>query len=170
MFQGLRRGSPFYILSKADPKIEIGEVIEVSNPVPQYPTSFNTGSLLPQNVVDVLVKIGEEQVTFQKLRADLSIADTQNGMVVVSDNRDAMIGEIESFQKLAQKKLDEVPQQEHIVEACTEMLSTISPQIKRDAEIEGIKKDMAGINDRFDRLEGMLAKALGRGSSKNAES
>lgn len=171
MFQGLRQNAPFYILSKSEQKIDIGEVVSVTNPTPQYPTTYNSGVFQPPlNVVDVVVKIGDEQVTFQNLRADLSIADTQNGMVVVSDNRDAMIGEIESYQKLAQKKLEEVPIQQHIVEACSGMLATLSPELKREAEqtaeIEGIKKEVAGINSRFDKLEGMLAKALGRGSSK----
>ena len=172
MFQGLRQGSPFFVFSKAELKTDIGEVISVSNPVPQYPTSINSGSFMPTNVVDILVKIGDDQVNFNKIRADLSIADANNGMVVVSDNRDAIISEIENYQKIAQKKLDDVPNQEHIVAACTDMIAFLSPQMRldaeRQAEIEGIKKQLSGMDDRFDKLESLLTRAL-KGGSKNSE-
>lgn len=174
MFQGLHQGSPFYVLSKADPKIDIGEVVSVSNPVPQYPTSFNPSSYAPTNVVDIVVKIGDEQVNFNKLRADLSIADTNNGMVVVSDSREAIISEIEAFEKSNQKNLDKVPYWEHVREECPNMIALLSPQSRREAEqaaeIEGIKNQLSGMGERFDKLENLLTKALKAGSSKTEQS
>lgn len=170
MFQGLRPGSPLFILHKAEPRIEIGDVVSVSNPAPLYPTSFNTNGFIPQMTVDVKVSISGVECEFQKLRSDLSIADTQTGTVVVSDSRDAIIGEIENFRKISERALEDAPKHQHIVEECRKMLSVISPQLVRDEkqaeDIENLKKDVSGLHSGLDDIRRMLAEVLGH-DSKN---
>lgn len=164
MFQGLRQGSPLFILSKGEPKIEIGEVVSVSNPVPMYPTSFQQNTFMPQSTVDVTARVNGEEVCFQKLRADLSIADTNAGSVVVSDNREAMISEIESFEKHTDQRLTEMPKLQHIKEECPKMLAMLSPQMKRDEqqakEIESLKNGMSILRDDISNIKDMLVSAL----------
>lgn len=90
MFQGLRRNSLLYVLDKGEnPNLRIGQVISTSNPQTKYPT-FNNG-FTPQpmeTVVDVKVKLGDEEVDFKQLPANGQIANDKN--LVVSDNKDAM--------------------------------------------------------------------------------
>ena len=173
MFQGLRAGSPLFILHKTEPKIEIGEVLSVSNPIPMYPTSFNGNSFMPQMTVDVKVKTGQGEFEFQKLRSDLCIADTQNGSVVVSDNRDAIIGEIENFRKMSERALEDMPKHQHIVDECKKMMSTISPSFVRDEkqaeDIENLKKDVSGLQLGLDDIKKMLSRALGQSPNQNEE-
>ena len=45
MLSGLRQGAPIYVLYKNELKTAIGEVVAVSNPVPQYGTTYNAGIL-----------------------------------------------------------------------------------------------------------------------------
>lgn len=172
MFQGLRPGAPIFILHKAEPKLEIGEVIGVSNPAPMYPTTFNQNSFLPQMAVDIKARICDTEVTFEKVRADLTIADTNAGSIVISDNRDAMISEIESFGKQNDQRLSEMPRLQHIKEECPKMLAMLSPQIQREAQqaqdLENLKQDVSNINNRFDDLE-RLIKSLGRNPKSKEE-
>ena len=90
MFQGLRTNSLFYVLDKGEnPNLRVGQVVSVSNPQTKYPT-FNNG-FTPQpmeTVVDVKVKLGDEEVDFKQLPANGQIANDKN--LVVSDNKDAM--------------------------------------------------------------------------------
>lgn len=77
MFQSIRQGQQFFILHKGEnPRCDVGTVVSVSNPVPKYQNGY-TAYPLPQNemVVDVKVKVGDDTLDFQKLPANLSIAD-----------------------------------------------------------------------------------------------
>lgn len=87
MFQSIRQGQQFFILHKGEnPRCDVGTVVSVSNPVPKYQNGY-TAYPLPQNemVVDVKVKVGDDTLDFQKLPANLSIADFSQvgGNVVV---------------------------------------------------------------------------------------
>lgn len=83
MFQGLRTNSLFYVLDKGEnPNLQIGQVVSVSNPQTKYPT-FNNG-FTPQpmeTVVDVKVKLNDEEVDFKQLPANGQIANDKNLVV-----------------------------------------------------------------------------------------
>ena len=103
MFQSIRQGQQFFILHKGEnPRCDIGTVISVSNPVPKYQNGYASYPL-PQNemVVDVKVKVGDDTLDFQKLPANLSIADFSQvgGNVVVSESKDAINAEIAERQE-----------------------------------------------------------------------
>lgn len=157
MFQSLRGGSPFYMLHKNEPKLVIGEVVNTENLVPMLNTTFQNGIISqPKNVIDVNVRVGEETMKFQKLPADLSIADFGTG-IVVSDSRDAIINEVEAFRNASVRILGEVERHQKIVAECDMMLGQLNPHLATEArqskEIESLKNEMADIKD-------MLSKAL----------
>ena len=88
MFQGLRPAAPIYILYKAEPRIAVGEVVSVSNPVPQYSaTAYQNGMVMPPKAyVDIKIRIADEMVDLQRLPADATIADFGNSGMVVSES------------------------------------------------------------------------------------
>ena len=149
MFQNLRGGSPLYILHKNEPKLSIGEVKNVSQPMPQFGVTYQSGILSqPKNTVDIRVAIDGEEVTLQKIPADLSIADFGAGMVV-SENREAIVTEIEAFKHASEKHVADTPKHEHIVSECTTMLGMLNPHIARETEqekkIETLTTELADI-------------------------
>lgn len=174
MFQGLRVGSPIYLLSKSEPKIDIAEVVSVGNPTAQYNTaSFQNGSFVPPvNTVDIKVRIGEQVIDLQKMPAEQSIADFGSAGMVVSESRDAIINEIDAFKKLSLRALEDVDKHKHIVSECDNMLASLNPHLKKEAEqaeeIANLKRGMADLRDDMTDIKGMLTKAL-RGSSKTKE-
>lgn len=171
MFQGLRGSAPLYILYKSVPKIVVGEVVSVSNPVPQFGNiTYQSGTLVPpKNVVDVKVMVDGEVMDFQKLPADASIADFGVNGIVVSESRDAIINEISGFKKVSEKALADVERHQTIVAECDKMLATLNPQLQREAEqaeeIENLKRGMADLRGDMSDIKGMLSQALGRGSN-----
>lgn len=96
MFSNLRPNSQIYILYKdASPRLDVGSVVSVSMPVPKYPIQPMFGQ--PQEmVVDITVKVNNQDVTYQKIPANLDIADFNNSNIVLSDSREAMNAEIGS--------------------------------------------------------------------------
>lgn len=104
-----------------------GQVVSVSNPQTKYPT-FNNG-FTPQpmeTVVDVKVKLGDEEVDFKQLPANGQIANDKN--LVVSDNKDAMSAEVDAMLRQSKAILESVDYNKMVVESCEGMLQQLNPR------------------------------------------
>lgn len=160
MFQGLRTNSLFYVLDKGEnPNLKIGQVVSVSNPQTKYPT-FNNG-FTPQpmeTVVDVKVKLGDEEVDFRQLPANGQIANDKN--LVVSDNKDAMSAEVDAMLRQSKAILESVDYNKRVVESCEGMLQQLNPQIAKEKEqaekISKLEGKVSGMEGKLDRMMGLL--------------
>lgn len=165
MFSNLRIGTPLYVLHKSDPKLEIGEVIFVSQPTPQFGTTYSAGYPMPapKMLVDIKIKSTNGEVDLQKLPADLSIADFGNGMVI-SESKEAILNEIDTLRKTSVRIIESVDTHKSIVEKCDGLLAELNPQIKQDMErtkeFDGLKKEVGGLKSDLAELKGMLNKLL----------
>ncbi len=166
MFQGLRTNSLFYVLDKGEnPNLRIGQVVSVSNPQTKYP-SFNNG-FTPQpmeTVVDVKVKLGDEEVDFKQLPANGQIANDKN--LVVSDNRDAMSAEVDAMLRQSKAILESVDYNKRVVESCEGMLQQLNPQIAKEKEqtekINKLEGKVSGIEGKIDKMMGWLQQTMGK--------
>lgn len=166
MFQGLRTNSLFYVLDKGDnPNLRIGQVVSVSNPQTKYPT-FNNG-FTPQpmeTVVDVRVKLGDEEVDFRQLPANGQIANDKN--LVVSDNKDAMSAEVDAMLRQSKAILESVDYNKRVVESCEGMLQQLNPQIAKDKEqtekINKLEGKVSGIEGKIDKMMGWLQQTMSK--------
>lgn len=160
MFQGLRTNSLFYVLDKGEkPSLRIGQVVSVSNPQTRYP-SFNNG-FTPQpmeTVVDVKVKLGDEEVDFKQLPANGQIANDKN--LVVSDSKDAMSSEVDSMLRQSKAILESVDYHESVVKSCEGILLQLNPQIAKEKEqaekINKLEGKVSGMEGKLDRMMGLL--------------
>lgn len=166
MFQGLRTNSLFYVLDKGEnPNLRIGQVVSVSNPQTKYPT-FNNG-FTPQpmeTVVDVKVKLGDEEVDFKQLPANGQIANDKN--LVVSDNKDAMSAEVDAMLRQSKTILESVDYNKRVVESCEGMLQQLNPQIAKDKEqtekINKLEGKVSGIEGKIDKMMGWLQQTMSK--------
>ena len=166
MFQGLRTNSLFYVLDKGEnPSLRIGQVVSVSNPQTRYP-SFNNG-FTPQpmeTVVDVRVKLGDEESDFKQLPANGQIANDKN--LVVSDSKEAMSAEVDAMLRQSKAILESVDYHERVVKSCEGMLLQLNPQIAKDREqtekISKLEGKVSGVEDKVDKMMGLLEKALNK--------
>lgn len=166
MFQGLRTNSLFYVLDKGEnPNLRIGQVVSVSNPQTKYPT-FNNG-FTPQpmeTVVDVKVKLDDEEVDFKQLPANGQIANDKN--LVVSDNKDAMSAEVDAMLRQSRAILESVDYNKRVVESCEGMLQQLNPQIAKDKEqtekINKLEGKVSGIEGKIDKMMGWLQQTMSK--------
>ena len=166
MFQGLRANSLFYVLDKGEnPNLQIGQVVSVSNPQTRYP-SFNNG-FTPQpmeTVVDVKVKLGDEEVDFKQLPANGQIANDKN--LVVSDNKDAMSAEVDAMLRQSKAILESVDYHERVVKSCEGMLQQLNPQIAKEKEqtekINKLEGKVSGIEGKIDKMMGWLQQTMSK--------
>ena len=166
MFQGLRTNSLFYVLDNGEnPNLRIGQVVSVSNPQTKYPT-FNNG-FTPQpmeTVVDVKVKLGDEEVDFKQLPANGQIANDKN--LVVSDNKDAMSAEVDAMLRQSKAILESVDYNKRVVESCEGMLQQLNPQIAKEKEqtekINKLEGKVSGIEGKIDKMMGWLQQTMSK--------
>ncbi len=166
MFQGLRTNSLFYVLDKGEnPNLRIGQVVSVSNPQTKYP-AFNNG-FTPQpmeTVVDVKVKLGDEEVDFRQLPANGQIANDKN--LVVSDNKDAMSAEVDAMLRQSKAILESVDYNKRVVESCEGMLQQLNPQIAKEKEqtekINKLEGKVSGIEGKIDKMMGWLQQTMSK--------
>ena len=166
MFQGLRTNSLFYVLDKGEnPNLRVGQVVSVSNPQTKYP-SFNNG-FTPQpmeTVVDVKVKLGDEEVDFKQLPANGQIANDKN--LVVSDNKDAMSAEVDAMLRQSKAILESVDYNKRVVESCEGMLQQLNPQIAKEKEqtekINKLEGKVSGIEGKIDTMRGWLQQTMSK--------
>lgn len=166
MFQGLRTNSLFYVLDKGEnPNLRIGQVVSVSNPQTKYP-AFNNG-FTPQpmeTVVDVKVKLNDEEVDFRQLPANGQIANDKN--LVVSDNKDAMSTEVDAMLRQSKAILESVDYHKRVVESCEGMLQQLNPQIAKEKEqtekINKLEGKVSGIEGKIDKMMGWLQQTMSK--------
>lgn len=154
MFSSLRPDNIFYILHKGEtPKLDIANVVNVSNQMPKYNTTFQPQIGNLETVVDVKVKVGEDTVDFKQLPSNLSIA-TVNNNVTVSDDRVAMSSEIESMLNNSRKIIDSVDYHKSVVTACEDLLVTLNPSIAKEKQQEEKINKLEG---KMDNIENTLS-------------
>lgn len=166
MFQGLRTNSLFYVLDKGEnPNLRVGQVVSVSNPQTKYP-AFNNG-FTPQpmeTVVDVKVKLGDDEVDFKQLPANGQIANDKN--LVVSDNKDAMSAEVDAMLRQSKAILESVDYHKRVVDSCEGMLQQLNPQIAKEKEqtekINKLEGKVSGIEGKIDKMMGWLQQTMSK--------
>ena len=160
MFQGLRTNSLFYVLDKGEnPNLKIGQVVSVSNPQTKYPTFNNGFTPHPmETVVDVKVKINDEEVDFKQLPANGQIANDKN--LVVSDNKEAMSAEVDAMLRQSKAILESVDYHKSVVDSREGMLLQLNPQIAKEKEqaekISKLEGKVSGMEGKLDRMMGLL--------------
>lgn len=165
MFSALRSGSPFYILEKAnEPKLKIGSVVSVSQPTPKYSNSFVPNQQFGDMVVDIVVKVADEEFKFEKLPSNLSIANFGQSGVVVSESKEAMNTEVEGMLRASKQILDSIPYHEKVLSECDAILRELNPQFAKEKEqeekIASLELKVGGMEGKLDQITNMLQIAL----------
>lgn len=163
MFSNLRTGSQLYILHKdATPYIEIGQVVSVSQPLPRYQVN---NFMAPQElVVDIVVNVNNNNITLQKLPANLDVADqgTVNGSLFISTSKETMNTEVMSLKQKSQDILNSIDYHKKIIQDCEILLQRLNPEFaeqkQQKQEIDNIKSQMSEMMNNIKELMSELKK------------
>lgn len=164
MFQGLRENAPIYILDKTNeiPKLSAGYVEKRSDVYSRYGTPTMPMMSQPMDgVVDFSVRIGNEVVDLKKLPAAQSICSPDgHPQIVISDNREAILAEVEGIERTSQAIVDGYDLNVSIVAACADMKRVLNPQLakeqQRDEEINDLKDKIGSIEGSIGRIDEKL--------------
>lgn len=161
MFSALRQGAVLYILDKsAEPTIKTGYVENVTSPRPMYKT-YNPAASFGTNmstVVDISVKVGDEKKEICGLSSTASI--DSYGDYVVSENREAMISEVDAMLQNSKSILDSVDKHKANIAACENILKELNPiyarEQERDTAIDSLTERVNSMQTSLSRIESLL--------------
>lgn len=163
MFSNLRPGSQLYILHKdATLYIEMGQVVSVSQPVPKFQVN---NFMSPQElVVDIIVSIGGNNVTLQKLPASLNVADqgTANGALFITTSKETMNTEVVSLRQKSLDIINSIDYHKKVIQDCEVLLQRLNPEFaeqkQQKQEIDNLKAQMSEMMNGMKELMAQLKK------------
>lgn len=175
MFNGLRKGSLFYILSKGEnPSLKIGQVTEKSDPKPKNNTTPIQQYGFAPTVVDITVQCGDETYNFDGLDSEHTIRYYPEKNVVISDNREQMLTEVETMVRTSRQILESVPYHEEVAQSGEEMILRLNPQLAREKEQEEkigtLENKISGVEKTLSNIQEMIAEALSVRSGSSRKS
>lgn len=165
MFQSARVNQTIYILYKeAAPRIEIGTITQVTQPVYKYPAPYGTPQ---EQVVDIFANVGGAQRQFQQLPANKESANfVSGGTVFVTVSRDAMNAEISTLRNESVGIINRVEEERQKIVKYDEILMQLNPEVaekqRQEQEIATLKGQMASMASDNAELKSMLAQVLSK--------
>ena len=162
MFQNLRVGNTIYVLHKENGlSLETGTIVNVSLPVPKYPLATTFGN--QEMLVDIIVKINNQEITYQKLPANSDIADFGNTGIVLSASKEAINSEIVSLKTKSEDIVNSVDYHKNVINDCDKLLSELNPDFaerqKQQDEIKMLKEQISSVAESVSTLISELRKA-----------
>lgn len=115
-------------------------------------------------VVDIVVKVNNQDITYQKIPANLDIADFNNSNIVLSDNREAMNSEISSLKQKSIAIINSIDFHKEMISNCDKILSELNPEFaekqQQQLEINSLKTQMGEMAKSITELMSMNKKLI----------
>lgn len=166
MFSSARVNQTIYILYKESvPRIEIGSITQVTQPVFKFPSTAQFGQMQEQ-VVDIYANVGGAQRQFQQLPANKESADFGTGNVFVTISRDAMNAEISNLKNESAGIINRVDEERQKIVKYDEILMQLNPEFaekqRQEQEISTLKSQMSAMASDNAEMKSMMAKLLAK--------
>ena len=140
MFGQLRINNPLFVLTKqGSPSLEIGTVVSVTAPMPQL-SSIGQPTMY---TVDVTARINDQNITYQKLPANMDVADfAGNGNVVVACSRESMNSELHAMRQRSVDVVKSVDYHNGMIQAIDKIIQDLNPE---EAEKLALQKEVTDL-------------------------
>jgi len=168
-FQSLKQGSPIYILQEggSEPQLTIGTVVNKPEPQPLYMTktpgatpNIYTGTNMMQQVVEVVARMGNEDIPFSNLTPTATTASYNNGQTTISCTKEGMLPAIDAMMQKAHKRIEERPYDDAVMVKGKEFLMALNPRYKEEEEqkqdIANLKGQMGDVVNTMNTMMGMM--------------
>ena len=161
MFQALRPNNQIYILHKDRPLLETGIVVSVSGPTPKYPMQPPMFGQPQELIVDIVAKVNNQDVTYQKIPAALDVVDFGNNTIVITDNREAMNSEIMCLKKKSEDIVNSREYHEGLISEYEKLLVSLNPEFAekkaQQNRIESLESQLASLMEMNKQLLARLS-------------
>ena len=140
MFGQLRINNPLFVLDKqGSPSLEIGTVVSVTAPMPQL-SSIGQPTMY---TVDVTARINDQNITYQKLPANMDVADfAGNGNVVVACSRESMNSELQAMRQRSVDVVKSVDYHNGMIKAIDKIIQDLN---REEAEKLALQKEVTDL-------------------------
>lgn len=168
-FQSLKQGSPVYILQEggAEPQLTIATVVNKPEPKPQYMTqtpgatpNVYAGTNLMQPVVEIVARMGNEDVPFSNLTPTASTASYNNGQTTICCTTEGMLPAVDAMMQKSRKHIEENPYHEAALAKGKEFLMMLNPRYREEEEqkqdIANLKEQVGGIYNTMNKMMEMM--------------
>lgn len=155
MFSALSQGSSVFILDKtSSPEYKIGEVIGVSYP--------KVSTYLPQNTVDLKVKIDGETKEFNSIPSINSIVSYNNGKIIISETKQGIQNEVENILQNSKQIINNISVYKKNIAECESILKQLNPQFaidkERDERLSSLESRFDGVESKLDKIFNLIQK------------
>ena len=142
MFGQLRINNPLFVLTKqGSPSLEIGTVVSVTAPMPQL-SSIGQPTMY---TVDVTARINDQNITYQKLPANMDVADfAGNGNVVVACSRESMNSELQAMRQRSVDVVKSVDYHNGMIQAIDKIIQDHNPEEAEKLALQKEGTDLKG--------------------------
>lgn len=162
MLSALQQGSLVYILDKTNGiKYNIGEVINKTEPKTEYGSSpvEGMGFNVP-TYFDISVKVDESIFDFKHILSTMSVVNYNNGNIVVSETKEALIPIIDNILHSRKVHIDNVEKYKKEVDDCEAILKKLNPTFakekERDSRISELEIKMGSVDNKLDKLINLI--------------
>lgn len=167
MFNGLpqgasqiAQGATLYILNRKEPSVMEANVVNVSQPHISKSAQNNPMGAFQNLVVDLTLSIGGETTTIE-FPINSAVANYPEKGWYASTDKTAVAREVESMANMSRQILTQVPMHQKIVQGCDALILQLNPEKQKEAqqtqEITMLKAQISQMNEKFDKLVGMLS-------------
>lgn len=168
-FQSLKQGSTVYILQEGgkEPQLTIATVVNNPEPKPQYMTQtpgatpgIYAGTNMMQPVVEIIARMGSEDVPFSNLTPTATTASYNNGQTTISCTTEGMLPAVDAMMQKARKRIEERPYDDAVMARGKEFLMSLNPRYKEEEEqkqdIANLKGQMGDVVSTMNTMMGMM--------------
>lgn len=140
MFGQLRINNPLFVLNRqGTPCLEVGTVVSVTAPMPQL-SSIGQPTMY---TVDVTARINDQNITYQKLPANMDVADfAGNGNIVVACSRESMNSELQAMRQRSVDVVKSVDYHNGMIQAIDKIIQDLNPE---EAEKLALQKEVTDL-------------------------
>lgn len=158
MFSALRQGSTVYILERANGKLacRTAQVTSVSSP--QFnPANYSQGNF--GGTINISVNDNGNSRDFGGLPTSDNLVRYNNGSIILSESRDAIISEVQNLVSNSESILDEdnLTYHKNLIVDGKEILSSLNPQFAKE---EALNNEVKNLHERVDGIDGKLDRLL----------
>lgn len=161
MFSALRQGSTVYIVEKTKDGLvcKTAPVSSVSSP--QF-TNYLNGQF--GGTINISVNDNGNNRDFGQIPANENIVRYNNGSVIVSESRDAVISEVDDLVRNSESVLTEenLSYHKNVVVSGKDILAKLNPQFAKE---QALDKEVKNLHGRVDAMDGKLDKLIALMSS-----
>lgn len=121
--------------------------------------------MTPQElVVDVVVNVNGNNITLQKLPANLDVADqgSINGSLFISTSKESMNNEVTSLKQKSQEIINSIDYHKKVIQDCEVLLQRLNPEFaeqkQQKQEIDNLKAQVSEMMNGMKELMAQLKK------------